>query len=220
MRGAGRLPLSSVAMRWRTFALLAAPGVLLDVVGATHPSGLNPDTARHWFLMHLAGVLVFPLVGVALAWLVRGRRDLLAIGVVVTVYTYATFYTALDVISGIGNGYVTDRLGADAVPRPPSISLAFHIGTMLGDVGAWALFAGAVLVTIDGIRRHGVGLTVLPAVLLLLGSWFLRAEHIFWPWGVLSCFAIGIGTGWLGVLRAATAEPRTRAATARTAGES
>lgn len=206
-------------MRWMTFPLLAAPGVLLGVVGATHPPGLNPETAQHWYLMHVAGVLVFPLVGVALAWLVRGRRDLLAVGVVLSAYVYATFYTALDVISGIGNGYVTDQLGADAVPRPAAISLAFRIGTMLGDVGAWSLFLGAVLLTIDMVRRQAVGVSVvLPAVLLLLGSWFLRDEHIFWPWGVLSCFAIGLGTGWLGILGRSASERGTGVATARSAG--
>ncbi|MGB7423367.1 MAG: hypothetical protein WA903_00515 [Ornithinimicrobium sp.] len=188
-------------MKGRTFLLLAAPGVLLGLVGATHPSGLRPDTAEHWFWMHVAGVLVFPLVGVALAWLVRGRRDLLAIGIVLAAYVYATFYTALDVISGIGNGYVTAELGEDAVPRPPAIWLAFRIGTMLGDIGAWALLLAAVLITIDTVRRRGLSPVALaPCALLLTGSFFLRPEHIFWPWGSLSCIAIGVGTGWLGVV--------------------
>lgn len=206
-------------MRSRRFTLLAAPGVLLGIVGATHPRGLNPDTAQHWFLMHLAGVLVFPMVGVALAWLVRGRRDLLAVGVALSAYVYATFYTALDVISGIGNGYVTDQLGNDAVPRPPAISLAFRIGTRLGDVGAWALLLAAALLAVDVIRRHGLGPSIgLPAALVLLGAWFLRGEHIFWPWGVLSCFAIGVGTGWLGLLREPAPEHGT-GATVQPAGQ-
>lgn len=208
-------------MRWRTFALLAAPGVLLGVVGSTHPRGLNPDSAQHWFLMHLAGVVVFPLVGVALAWLVRGRRDLLAVGVLLSAYVYATFYTALDVISGIGNGYVTDQLGSDAVPRPAAISQAFRIGTRLGDVGAWALLVAAALLTIDVIRRRGLADSAVPAtVLLLLGSWFLRDEHIFWPWGVLSCFAIGLGTGWLGLLDRSTSELATDPVTVPSPGAS
>ncbi len=195
-------------MRLRTFLLLAAPGVLLGLTGATHPSGLNPETAEHWFWMHIAGVLVFPLVGVALAWLMRGRRDLMAIGIVLASYVYATFYTALDVISGIGNGYVTAELGDDAVPRPRAISLAFRIGTQLGDIGAWALFVAALLITVDTVRRHGATLhTLAPCALLLIGSYVLRPEHIFWPWGSLSCIAIGVGTGWLG-LRSVETAPR------------
>lgn len=196
-------------MRRTTFALLAAPGVALGIAGATHPSGLRPDTAAHWFWMHLAGILVFPLVGVALAWLVRGRRDPLAVGIVVSAYLYATFYTALDIISGIGNGYVTDQLGAEATPRPAAISLAFQIGTRLGDVGAWALFVSAILLGIDVLRRRGFAIsTVTPLLLLLAGAWFLRSEHIFPPWGVLSCWAIGVGTGWLGAGQSAPSGKR------------
>ncbi|MGC1207524.1 MAG: hypothetical protein WA880_06155 [Ornithinimicrobium sp.] len=188
-------------MRLRTFSLLASPGVLLGLTGATHPSRLSPETAGHWFWMHIAGVLVFPLVGVALAWLMRGRRDPMAIAIVLAAYVYATFYTALDVISGIGNGYVTAELGDDAVPRPTAISLAFRIGTQLGDIGAWALFVAAVLISVDVVRRYGATLhTLAPCALLLIGSYVLRPEHIFWPWGSLGCIAIGIATGWLGLL--------------------
>ncbi len=184
--------------RWQICAALAAPGVLLGLTGMTHPHRLSPQTAEHWFWMHLAGVFVFPLVGLALAWFVRGRRDLLALGVIGTAFVYATLYTALDVVSGIGNGYVTWQLGDDAEPRPRAVSLAFRIGTMMGDVGAWALLAAAVLVVIDVFRRHGARLgTVVPAALLVAGSWFLRSEHIFWFWGSMSCLAIGVGTGWL-----------------------
>ncbi len=194
----------------KTFLLLAAPGVMLGAVGMTHPHRLSPDSAEHWFWMHLVGVFVFPLVGLALYWLVRGRRDVLAIGVLFGVCVYATLYTALDVVSGIGNGYVTWQLGEDADPRPAAVSLAFRIGTKMGDVGAWALFLAAVLIAIDVLRRHGARLgTILPLVVLLAGSFVLREEHIFWFWGSMSCLAIGVGTGWLGVLYRATPEPST-----------
>ncbi len=192
-----------MAVKAWTFALLAAPGVLLGATGMTHPNGLNPDSAEHWFWMHVVGVVVFPLVGVALAWLVRSRRDPLAIAVIVAAYVYATFYTALDVISGIGNGYATWQLGDAAVPRPASISLAFKIGTMLGDIGAVALLIAAVLLTIDEFQQRPVVLSasVVACGLVTVGSYLVREEHIFWPWGALSCIAIGLGTGWLGVLR-------------------
>lgn len=194
---------------WRVFLLLAAPGVLLGVTGMTHPQRLDPDTAEHWFWMHVAGVFVFPLVGAALAWLVRGRRDLVAVGIMATAFVYAVLYTALDVVSGIGNGYTTWQLGEDAVPRPRAISLAFQIGTRMGDIGAWALFACAVLVSLDVLRRRGLGvITVVPVVLLVAGSWFIREEHIFWPGGAISCIAIGIATGMLGAIRPAS-EPST-----------
>ena len=183
--------------RWLP-VLLAAPGVLLGVVGTTHPMHLTPGTAHHWWVMHVAGLFVFPLVGVALAWLVRGRRDVLAIAVVVASYAYATCYTALDVINGVAAGYVTDRLGP-GVARPEEVSLLFRIGGPLGDVGAWGLFAAAVLLSADVVRRAGLAAAA-PAVLLVVGAWFVRTQHIFPPYGALGCVAIGVATGWFGWL--------------------
>ena len=81
---------------------------------------------------------MFPLVGVALAALVRGRTDPVAWAVRLAAYVYATFYTALDVISGVAAGYVTHELGP-GVPRPEAVSLLFRIGTPLGEIGSWAL---------------------------------------------------------------------------------
>ncbi|MGB7447979.1 MAG: hypothetical protein WA892_02510 [Ornithinimicrobium sp.] len=189
---------------WRPFLLLAAPGVLLGVTGMTHPHRLDPSSAEHWFWMHVAGVFIFPLVGAALAWLVRGRRDPVAVAIMLTAFVYAILYTALDVVSGIGNGYTTWQLGEEAVPRPRAISLAFQIGTRMGDIGAWALFACAVLVTLDVLRRRGLHVvTVVPALLLLGGSWLIREEHIFWPGGAISCIAVGVATGMLGAIRPA-----------------
>ena len=88
----------------------------------------------------MPGLLVFPLVGLALAELVHGRRDAVAWVVRAAAYVYATFYTALDVISGIGAGWVTHELGPGE-PRPPAVSLMFRIGTPLGEVGSGALIA-------------------------------------------------------------------------------
>jgi hypothetical protein len=186
--------------------LLAAPGVALGIVGATHPMHLTPATAHHWFVMHLAGMFVFPLVGAALVSLVRRRRDPLALVVMVASYGYAVLYTALDVVSGVGNGYVTEHLGAGAVPRPRSVTLAFRMGTSMGDVGAWCLLVAALALTADVVRRVGA-VALLPGLVVAVGAWFLRSQHIFWPWGVLSCLAIGIGTGGLALVLDREREP-------------
>ena len=63
----------------RRLVLLALPGLALGITGATHPGSLSYATSHHWWQMHLAGMFVFPLVGVALASLVWGRRDPLAL---------------------------------------------------------------------------------------------------------------------------------------------
>ena len=114
-----------------TAVAFGLPGLSLAVAGAFHPHGLNYDSAQRWFLLHIAGLAVFPLVGVALAALMGRRRDVLAWAVRITAYLYATFYTALDVISGIAAGYVTRQLGPDT-PRPDEVRLLFRIGSPLG----------------------------------------------------------------------------------------
>ena len=175
----------------RRAVLVALPALVLAVAGLFHPHHLTYDTSWRWFALHVPGLLVFPLVGLALADLVRGRRDALAWAVRLTAYVYATFYTALDVISGVAAGYVTHELGP-GVPRPEAVSLLFRIGTPLGEVGSWALLATCLLVVVDQVRRHGAAGSV--ALVLLPGAWLVHIGHIFAPEGVAGMALIAVGT--------------------------
>src|SRR6478752_4373524 len=170
--------------------LLALPALLLAAAGLLHPHHLSYDTSWRWFTLHLPGLLAFPLVGVALAALVRLRTDPLAWAVRVAAYVYATFYTALDVISGVAAGYVTHELGP-GVPRPEAVSLLFRIGTPLGEIGSWALLVTCTLVVVDQVRRHGARGSV--ALVLLPGAWLVHVGHIFAPEGVAGMLLIALG---------------------------
>jgi hypothetical protein len=175
--------------------LLALPGLCLAVAGMFHPHGLTYATSYRWYSLHVAGLLVFPLVGVALCVLVRGRRDPVAWLVRLTAYVYMTFYSALDVISGIAAGYVTRELGP-GVPRPDEVRLLFRIGTPLGEIGSWALLACAVVLLLDQVSR--LRFRGLPALLLVPGAWLVHTGHIFSPDGVTGMLLLGLGTGLLG----------------------
>ena len=87
-----------------TAVALALPGLVLAVAGLFHPHYLVIGTAPRWTMLHVAALFVFPLIGVALAMLVRGRTDPVAWAVRLTAFVYAAAYTALDVISGIAAG--------------------------------------------------------------------------------------------------------------------
>ena len=182
-------------------AAVAGPGLVLAAAGLFHPHSLSWATAPLWTLLHVAGLLVFPLVGLALAWLVRGRRDPVAWLVRVSAFVYATAYTALDVISGISAGYVTWRLG-EGVARPDEVRYLFAIGGRIGEVGSWALVACAVAVAIDALRR--LGSFALPGLLLVPGAWLVHVDHIFAPTGVVGMALIGLASGWLAHARSAT----------------
>lgn len=177
-------------------ALIAAlPAGLLAVAGLAHPHHLTYDTADLWFGLHLPGLLLFPLVGLGLVWLVRGRGDTLAWLVRLSAYVYATFYTALDVVSGIAAGYVTRELGP-GVPRPDEVRLLFRIGTPLGEVGSWALVLCCVALLVDAVHRSG--LVGSSGLLLVAGAWLVHSDHIFAPSGVLGMALLSVGTWLLG----------------------
>jgi hypothetical protein len=170
--------------RLREAVLLALPGLTLAVAGLFHPHSLSSGTAFRWYALHVPGLLVFPLIGLALAWLVR-----------VTAYVYATFYTALDVVSGIAAGWVTWQLG-EGVPRPDEVRLLFRIGTPLGEIGSWALLACVTVLVADAGVRRGAR-AALPGLLLLPGAWLVHTGHIFAPEGVAGMALLALGTAGL-----------------------
>ncbi len=190
-------------MRSRTglAVLVALPGLILAGAGLFHPHHLTYDTSLRWYTLHIPGLLVFPLVGAALAVLVRGRNDPVAWIVRISAYVYATFYTALDVVNGIAAGYVTNKLGPE-VPRPDEIRLLFDIGRPLGDTGEWGLLVCCLALAVDQILRCGV--RGLPALALLPGAWLVRTDHIFSPFGVTAMTVIGLTTAVLVLLNPPT----------------
>ena len=173
----------------RRALVLGIPALALAVAGLFHPHHLTYDTSYRWFALHVAGLTVFPLVGVALAALVGGRTDAIAWVVRLTAYVYATFYSALDIISGVAAGYVTHELGA-GVPRPDEVRLLFRIGTPLGEIGSGALIACASVLVLDQLARR----RALPVLLLVPGAVLVHVGHIFAPEGVAGMVLIAVGT--------------------------
>lgn len=178
--------------------LAALPGVALAALGSHHPTFLAYPTAHHWWTVHLAALFVFPLLPLALLLTLRGRLRANPVVVVVAAvgaYVYATAYTALDVLSGIGAGYVVDRLGPGEL-RPQAVNLVFEIGARMETVGGWAIVVLTLAVAVDVLPR--LGIAALPAVAAIVGGALVhRAEHLYWPEGALACLAIGLGTGVL-----------------------
>lgn len=193
-----RTPAPGTDARWAgpvTAGVLSAlPGLVLMGAGYFHPESLNETTAHRWWTLHVPGMLVFPLVGLALMWLFKGRRDPVAVVAVLASFVYAIFYNALDILSGIGAGWVTSRLPSGA-PRPDEVRSIFALGTPLGEIGSWALLVAAVVAAGDALLRHRV--PALPALLLLPGAWLVHNDHIYWPGGAVGMGLVGVATGYL-----------------------
>lgn len=173
--------------RARTAALVALPGLVLAAVGAlVHPGFLDPTTARAWWTVHVYLVPVFPLIALAVWWLLRGVRGPLAAAARVAAYGFAALYTALDVLSGIGAGLVVEAGAGELAGR------LFAVGDALGHTGVWLLLASAVLTGLALLPRDGAPVLVGAAVLAGACVPF-RAAHIFHPTGVWAMVGVAAG---------------------------
>lgn len=160
-------------MTRRTLALLVAlPALVCAIVGLTHPQTLNASTAEHWRNMHLALIPIFPLIGLA-PWLIA-RRAGRALGWAGAVFGYgfATFYTALDILAGVGGGVLVFSGNGDAT-RP-----VFAIADALAAIGVASLALGCLTAGFAAYRLAGI--TALPGALLAtVGAVLVLPGHIF-----------------------------------------
>lgn len=178
-----------------TIVLVALPGLLLAAVGyLVHPGFLDASTARAWWTVHVYLVPVFPLISLALWVLLRGVTGPVAALARVAAYGFAVFYTALDVLSGIGAGLVVEAGVPELAGR------LFGVGDALGHAGVWMLLAAAVLTGLALLRRDGP--RVLPGALVLAGSCFpFMTGHIFHPVGVAAMLLVALGCALMAAAR-------------------
>jgi hypothetical protein len=173
-------------------AAAAAPGILLSGLGLLHPAGLTPATATMWWQLHVVLLPVFPLLGAALVFLLRGERGPLAWLARLCAYVYAVFYTGLDTLAGIGAGIA---VAAEPGGSPVALGL-IGVGNGLALVGVTGFLVGSLATGVILVRRSGVA--AVPGAALLVGAAvvFLHS-HIYWPVGGLAMLAAGFGCGLL-----------------------
>ena len=190
-----------ISRRILTLLVVGVPPLVLAAVGVTHPSELNADTARYWRDLHIGILVVFPLLGFAPWLLVRGHSLWLSWAAGVLGFVYAAFYSALDILAGIGSG------GLEHAGHHDAIGVTFALGDGIGLVGSVAYVAACLLVGGFAVRMSG--LRALPAaVLVAVGSAMFLAEHIFFPWGVIGQLALA--AGWVGLAIALRGVARVR----------
>ena len=181
--------------RWITAAVVAVPGVVLAGFGLIHPKFLDETTAMAWWQLHIPLIPLFPLLAAAMWLVLRGTRGVVAWAARIAAYLFACLYTALDTISGIGAGIVTERLGGSQ-----AVLDLFAVGDELGHIGVWYLGASTVLAAAALFPRDG--LRVLPGtVVLLVAAWAFYRFHIFTPYGALAMLGYAIGFALLAAAR-------------------
>lgn len=90
-------------------------------------------------------------------------------------------------------------------------------GNAIGDYGGWAYVAIAVLAALGALSREGKAAAP-GAVLVLVGAWLFRENHIYWPDGVIAMLALAVG--WVVLLSAVRRRGATRRPVAKRAGRS
>jgi len=180
---------------------IAAPPLVLAGVGVTHPMHLTAQSAAYWRAMHIGLIVVFPLLGLA-PWLVLRTNPHASVrwAAALLGYLYATFYSALDVLAGVGAGGVKANAGGNR-----AVETLFGLGNALATVGVYAYLAASVLAA-GGVLVKARSAAVPGAVLVVAAAVSFLDSHIYWPRGVLTMIALALG--WMGLVWADARHPR------------
>jgi hypothetical protein len=178
--------LIGVPLAWAVL-LLFHPGGEGDIYPA-----LRDDVTR-WLVVHVGTMVFIPLLAVAIYLLVQGVENTAARVCRIALATFALFYTAWEVLMGIGTGVlVEDVNGLPVAERGTGSDLVndFTENILVRDFGVFNAIGSLSLITATiaaGIalrRQAGVPLSV-PILLGLCG--FMIAAHPppFGPIGLL-----------------------------------
>ncbi|CAN5382599.1 hypothetical protein BH09ACT10_BH09ACT10_04910 [soil metagenome] len=171
------------------FCAVMAPPVIIAILGVTHPRPLTHDSSLYWRNLHIVLLPLFPLLALG-PWLIarsvdrRAGRLALILG-----YVYAAFYSALDVLAGIGAGGLKHD-------HKTGIGVLFRLASTLGDVGSYA-FMGATMVAVGCALEKAPVRSIGGSIFVVAASVVFWQEHIYWPKGALAMAALAIGWGWI-----------------------
>ena len=161
------------------------PPIAVGLAGITHPDHLTQEASLYWRNLHVVFLPLLPLLALGPWVIARSVDRKLGYLAAVLGYVYACFYTALDVLAGIGAGGLK-RANADGVRG------LFDLAADLGQVGSLAFIVGTAVAA-------GCALSVarlramLGAARAFAGAYGYMQEHVYWPAGVLSMFALAAG---------------------------
>ena len=192
--------------RPRAYVLLivAGPPLLLAALGLAHPAHLTESTADAWKNLHIVLLPIFPLLALAPWLLTRGEHRAVRWTAIALGYSFAAFYTALDVLAGIGAG-VLQQAGAVDQKR-----FLYAEGNDLAEYGVWAYLLATALTAAVVLRRARLA-AVPGAILVVAGAIAFLDSHIYWPRGGLTMVVLGIGWAALAVADAGSVDQVTRA---------
>lgn len=179
--------------------IATVPTTILVLATLIHPPRLDEASAETWRNLHFALLFVFPLVGLA-PWIIARRAGRVYGWVAGFLgYGFATAYTGLDLLAGVGGGALVLSGNAD-VTGP-----VFAIAKVLEQLGGVSLILGCLVAAVAAVRL--VGWRAIPGgVFALAGAILLLQFHIYPGRGTLATGLLTIGFAVLAV--AVTARQR------------
>lgn len=196
---------------------LISPSFLLLSVGAPlllaivecfhpHPRELFDLDVGTWLGIHYAQIPLFPLSAIAVAALLRGRRDMAALISRIALFFFAVSFTAFDTAAGVVTGILLKaahkssspeswRPAIDAVWMHPIVGGSPAIVPLLAVLGSVALSVGTVAAAVS-LKR--VGSSWVPVVLLAVSGFGISIfKTPAWPGGPLTFGGIALAGAWL-----------------------
>ena len=172
---------------FRRLFLILVP-LALAVVLIPHPpggedvfEGVSPDVDR-WLFVHTGALLFFPLLGIAVFWLLKGLEGTAATVSRVALVFFLVFYTAYEVTVGVGTGFLVDY--ANGLPPEEQAVVAdaiqdYNRNAVLAEPASVSLILGffgwvvAMLAAALAFRKEGASW----AITILVGAAALFAVH-------------------------------------------
>ena len=187
---------------FRRLFLVVVP-LTLAVLLWPHPAGgdpvfegVSPDVDE-WKLVHISLLLCFPLLGIAVFWLLNGLTGTAATISRVALVFFLVFYTAYEVTIGVGTGYLVEY--ANGLPPDEQAVVAdaiqeYNRNAVTAEPASISMIAGffgwvvAMLAAAVAFRRAGASWPI--TILVALSALFAVHPPPIGP-AALVCFAAG-----------------------------
>jgi hypothetical protein len=164
----------------------------LAAVTAAHPTAhhhapvldaLAPVLAR-WTAVHLLQLILFPLLALSVAGLVRGARSRTAVVARIALAAFAVLYTAFDTVAGLGTAALVSHARAQPAEAQALLRGAVQAyfedpltgaGGVIAGAGSLAWLAGAGATAVVLWRERGARLA---SAALALAAVALAVSHV------------------------------------------
>ena len=195
--------------RWADAVLVVGAPLSLGFLELFHPhaNDLLKVEVHAWLAVHYLQILLFPLVAVALAVLVRERTDIAASLCRAAAFVFGASYVAFDTAAGVVTGILVKAAHASDTPeawRAPIDAVWTHpimggsplvTAPLLAILGSVALSVAAVAAAVS-LKRAGSSWG--PVVLLALSGFGIAIFKTHaWPGGPLTFGGLAIAAAWL-----------------------